>query len=113
MQKHQKWLTQPISFVDAQIKALKICGIKTLSKSNMKRQDQTGSAWNEASDFPISCDNRTNKLQKRTSTLTAPLAPLSHTSCHFLNHNPGAMREVPLHVCPGAGQLSQGNKLSQ
>ena len=74
------------------------------------RQWQVG---HEESNFPISSYYRTNKLQSVTNMLTAPLAPLSHTSCDSPNHNPEAVREVSLHVSPGAGPLSQGNKHSQ
>lgn len=70
------------------------------------KEEEKGSG---GSNFPINRYHRTNKLQSGTFVLAAPLPPLSHTSCDSPNHNPWAVREVPVHVSPGAGPLSQGN----
>lgn len=78
-------------------------------KLGMLRRRRSG----RVSNFPINCYYRTNKLQSGTFVLAAPLPPLSHTSCDSPNHNPWAIREVPVHVSPGAGPLSQGNQYSQ
>lgn len=78
-------------------------------KSGMLRRRRSGGESN----FPINSYYRTNKLQSGTFMLAAPLPPLSHTSCDSPNPNPWAIREVPVHVSPGAGPLSQGNQLSQ
>lgn len=79
------------------------------SKLGMFRRVRDGGECN----FPINCFDRTNKLQSGSFVLAAPLPPLSHTSCDSPKHSPGAIREVPVHVSPGAGPLSQGNRCSQ
>lgn len=75
----------------------------------MLRRKKSGRECN----FPINCYYRTNKLQSGTFVPAAPLPPLSHASCESPNLSLWAVREVPVHVSPRAGPLSQGNRCSQ
>lgn len=82
-----------------------------------RRRRQVGDVKEEEKWQGTKLSHRLLLPDKQTSkwnfVLAAPFPPLLHTSCDSPNHNPWAIREVPVHVSPGAGPLSQGNQCSQ